>query len=223
VIVGAAGSGKTTLSRRLGAGLQVPVFHLDEVAADGDRDARDHRLPTDELPTTVFEPRPLHHRRRITESIAATSAWIAEGSFVGWTDPLLARADTIIWLDHVSPLRITRRILTRAKRSHARESRRHRGVSRVIRPRAYVRHGVGLLHELWDVTGYFWRTHMPNIPRDIAERRWDRINRSSVESALEPHWDKVIRVRDLDTFESLDRIVGMPDDAVAADQPAIEA
>ncbi len=224
VIVGVAGSGKTTLSIRMADRLGMPVFHLDQVAAaDGDGDPRHPHTPTDELPATEFEPRPLEHRREIAGRIAAESRWIAEGSFLDWTDPLLDRADTIVWLDHVGPIGASRRVLSRVRRSQQRESGQRSGVERFIRPRSYVRHAVGLVRELWDVTGYFWRDHAPRVAEDIAARRWDRITRSAISVALEPHSPKVVHVRDRQILERFERHLGLTsiDDRDA--QPAIDA
>lgn len=85
-IIGGPGSGKTQLSRRIGAALGLPVFELDLIAGDG-------KAP-DFLPSN-----PLVERIARAEEIAASREWVTEGAFLWWTDPLLSRANTIIWLD----------------------------------------------------------------------------------------------------------------------------
>jgi hypothetical protein len=49
--------------------------------------------------------------------IAASPAWITEGSFLWWTEPLLRAADTIVWLDIPLSLAV-RRIVTRHIREY---------------------------------------------------------------------------------------------------------
>lgn len=82
-IIGGPASGKTTMARRLGAGLGLPVYHLDTVCYEG----------------------PLHIRRHLqtrladVSCIATQAAWITEGTHIWWTDELLRRAEMIVWLD----------------------------------------------------------------------------------------------------------------------------
>lgn len=82
-IIGGAGSGKTTLARTLGARLDLPVYHLDEIYLG-------HGSQAERLLDVLFAD---VHR------IAAQSAWITEGIYLLWTDELLRTADVIIWLD----------------------------------------------------------------------------------------------------------------------------
>ncbi len=209
MIIGSSATGKTTLALRLSDRLGLPVFHLDSVAAvGGDADPGALHAPVDDRPTTAFEPRPLADRRRIVEQMAEGPRWIAEGAFLDWTDPLLERAETIVWLDHPGLVTVTTRILHRVRRSRARESLQHEGIHRVIRPRAYLRHGVDLLQELWDVSGYYWRRTGPDVPDDIAAGRWDRINRRAVAAALAPHTDRVVRIRDSDAYGRVEGTLG---------------
>jgi hypothetical protein len=218
MIIGSSATGKTTLALRLSDRLGLPVFHLDSVAADGaDADPGALHAPVDDRPTTAFAPRPLADRRRIVERMAEQPRWIAEGAFLGWTDPLLERAETIVWLDHLGLVTVTTRILDRVRRSRARESLDHEGIHRVIRPRSYLRHGVDLLQELWDVSGYFWRRSGQDVPHDIAARRWDRISRHAVAVALAPHGDRVLRIRDSDDYGRVEGALDPPVDSDACD------
>ena len=82
-IIGGAGSGKTTLACTLGARLDLPVYHLDEIYLE-------QGSQVESLLDSLFAD---VHR------IAAQSAWITEGIYLWWTDELLRTADAIIWLD----------------------------------------------------------------------------------------------------------------------------
>jgi MoxR-like ATPase len=216
VILGASGSGKTTLSRALARQLSLPVIHLDSLAAASEVDPGALHAPIGQQPSEPFVPRPLPDRRRMADELAAASDWIAEGAFIDWTEPFLDRADTILWLDHVGPLTTTKRILARTRTSTVVESRRHRGLARFVRPRAYVHHGLELLSELWHANGYFWRRAAPAVSADIAARRWDRINRHAVSVSLEPHRSKVIHVRDGATLLRIERSLGLDPETTRA-------
>ncbi len=82
VILGAPGSGKTTLARRLHARLGVPVYHLDDEYW-GPQWSR----PTDEA-----------WRRRQTELTAAPT-WLIEGNYFPTIELRTVRADFVVVLD----------------------------------------------------------------------------------------------------------------------------
>ena len=82
-IIGGPASGKTTLARQLAERLGAPVYHLDEVAFEGGGGT----------------PRSLAARLAGVNAILAQPAWVAEGTFIGWTDRLLREASLIVWLD----------------------------------------------------------------------------------------------------------------------------
>ena len=86
-IMGGAGSGKTTLARELHARLGYPLYELDWIA------------------WTKQGKVPLNERMAALDRIIAQPAWITEGAFLWWTDPLLDNADVIVWLD--LPFRIS--------------------------------------------------------------------------------------------------------------------
>ncbi|HYF66097.1 MAG TPA: isopentenyl transferase family protein [Herpetosiphonaceae bacterium] len=97
-IVGAAGSGKTTLAQALARRTGAPVHDLDRVAYVGGASAR----------------RPLDQKLAEVAAIAAQPAWVTEGIYLWWIDDLLRGADLIVWLDppwRVAAWRIVRRHL----------------------------------------------------------------------------------------------------------------
>jgi adenylate kinase family enzyme len=79
-VLGCAGSGKTTLSRALGARLGLPVIHVDT-------------LYWRTGPESGSEWPPLH------EELIAGDAWVFDGMKPGVLAERLARADTAIFLD----------------------------------------------------------------------------------------------------------------------------
>jgi adenylate kinase family enzyme len=96
-ILGPAGSGKTTLGKRLAGSLHIPFYELDTIAWEKGFPGAD---------------RPLERRLNDIERIASQPAWITEGIFLGWTDELLRSAEIVVWLD--MPWHLTlRRIIAR--------------------------------------------------------------------------------------------------------------
>ena len=73
-IMGAAGSGKTTLAQRASARLACPWVELDAVAYEGG----------------YARKRTLAERLASLQAIIAQSAWVTEGSYLWWVDDLLA-------------------------------------------------------------------------------------------------------------------------------------
>lgn len=97
MIVGGAGSGKSTMARALGARTGLPVYHMDHI----------HWRPG-------WEARPRDARRAMALDVEARDAWIFEGGFSTTYVNRLSRADTVIWLDLPVALRlwrVTRRLV----------------------------------------------------------------------------------------------------------------
>jgi adenylate kinase family enzyme len=98
-IIGGAGSGKTTLACQVAARLEIPVYFLDEIYYGSDiyfKNAGEAHRSLDILLADISR-------------IAAQTAWVTEGAYLGWTEELLCRADMIIWLDipwHIAAWRI---------------------------------------------------------------------------------------------------------------------
>jgi adenylate kinase family enzyme len=93
-ILGGSGSGKTTLARQLSSRLRVPHYDLDAIGME-------KGLVTEE---DAF-------------AIAAQPAWVSEGVYLIFTEPLLYAADAIVLLEVAWPVatwRIIRRHFMRS-------------------------------------------------------------------------------------------------------------
>ena len=82
LIIGNSGGGKSTLARRLGEKLGLPVIYLDVLFwkpawTESDDD---------------------EFRTRVAEALAAP-AWVCDGNFGGSWDLRMPLADTIVWID----------------------------------------------------------------------------------------------------------------------------
>ncbi|GAA0345591.1 topology modulation protein [Actinoallomurus spadix] len=85
-IIGCGGSGKTTIARRLGTTLDVPVTHLDVAYYDNEWNT---------LPKEKFAA--------LQEELVAADRWVIDGNYASTMPIRLERADTVIFLD-LSPL-----------------------------------------------------------------------------------------------------------------------
>lgn len=89
-IVGASGTGKSTLAKKLSEELGIPHFDLDDVR----------------YPPITNKKQSYEDRLPEVAKIAKSDNWIAEGIYTNtWVKDLLKEADQIVWLD--IPLRIT--------------------------------------------------------------------------------------------------------------------
>jgi adenylate kinase family enzyme len=101
VVIGTSGAGKTVLSRRLAASLDVPHVELDAL----------FWLPGWREPTDA------DFRANVEAAIDGDGGWVVDGNYSRAQDLVLARADTVVWLD--LPMwtclwRVLRRAISRA-------------------------------------------------------------------------------------------------------------
>ena len=82
-IVGQTGSGKTTLARRLAATLKLEHIELNAIHWQADWQP---------LPTETF-------RHRVAAALDH-DAWVTDGNYSAVQDLVLAKADTVVWLDY---------------------------------------------------------------------------------------------------------------------------
>ena len=150
MIVGGAGSGKSTLGRVLGARTGLPVYHMDHI----------HWLPG-------WEARPRPARQLLAEDIEARDSWIFEGGFSTTYANRLARADTVIWLD----LPVTLRLWRVTKRLIANYGQR--------RPDMAEGCVEGIHGETWAFYRWIWETRQTGRAR-LAELVMDAPENTSI-------------------------------------------
>lgn len=146
MVRGATGSGKTTLSRRIGEVLGLPVIELDALY---------HQPNWQPTPPDEF-------RAKVQEALnRCPDGWVTDGNGSPVRDIILPRADTVAWLRlpwRVSYWRMFKRTVRRARTKEElwntnTESWRLSFLSRD-----------SLL--LWGITN--WRDHQRNVRRDLA-------------------------------------------------------
>ena len=94
LIVGNSGGGKSTLARRLGEKLSLPVIHLDLIF---------WKPGWVEIGDDTF--------RVEVERALQAPAWICDGNFSGTWDLRMPLADTIVWLDQPRLLCVFRAVM----------------------------------------------------------------------------------------------------------------
>lgn len=155
-VIGAAGSGKTTLARQLAERIGVEALDLDTLTG---RDAVE--------------------LRQTCERRAAEPAWVCEGIYGGWTEPLLRAADRIIWLD-LPPALSAYRIIRRHVRNSLGGNNPHKGLRLLTR-------------FTYDATWrYFHRTAASD---DELARNPGANSRTTVDQRLRPYASKVTHAR----------------------------
>ena len=131
----------------------------------------------------------------MVEAILDSDSWVVEGIHLGWTQRPLEASDTIIWLDHVTWGRSSRRIVRRFVGGAFAEARRQRGWRRYLRLRDYQRH----LRELAMAIPESRRYHSDEAGGE---------SRATTENALRPYWEKVVHCRtESDVKAALERLV----------------
>lgn len=83
MVIGNCGAGKSTLSRKLGNILPLPLIHLD----------KEYWRPNwEEMPKAEWNIK--------VQALADRESWIMDGNYGGSLDIRLARADTVVFLDY---------------------------------------------------------------------------------------------------------------------------
>jgi adenylate kinase family enzyme len=97
-VIGCIGAGKSTLARRLGARLGLPVIHLDRLWWDDS----DYRITGAD--TVAAHTMPADEFRKLQRDLAGGDAWVIDGGFIPDLDTRLPRADTVVFLDLPRPV-----------------------------------------------------------------------------------------------------------------------
>lgn len=138
-IVGGPGSGKTRLAHQIGSHLGIEVHELDLIAFTG----------------PDYVQRMQSERLADISMIANRPAWITEGLFILWTEPLLKCADIIVWLDNVTWGRSMWRTVHRFVSLALREAKTRRGMEKFTRFNDYSRHLKQLFHVFFSSRLYY--------------------------------------------------------------------
>ncbi len=83
VVIGPAGSGKTTLAFNIASKLKLPVTELDDL----------HWQPG-------WQITPRDEFKKAVRNISEGDAWVVAGNYQGIRNILWNKADTVVWLDH---------------------------------------------------------------------------------------------------------------------------
>jgi adenylate kinase family enzyme len=103
-VVGASGSGKTTFARQLATKLGVPHVELDGLFWDPD---------WTQVDDVTFRAR--------VDAATAGDGWVADGNYSRARSIVLARADTVVWLDLPLGTCLGRILKRTARRARTRE------------------------------------------------------------------------------------------------------
>jgi adenylate kinase family enzyme len=180
-IIGGPGNGKSTLARKLGTLLHLPVYDLDRIAFEGQD----------------FFERPLQVRLAQVREIAAQPRWITEGIFLGWVQDLMGAADLIIWLDSLPWQLAAWRILVRFTRYGWEQVRLQQSWNKFTRFHDYRRH----LGQLWAVmftSRAYYASRQIELDGDARH-----VTRAATAASLEPYRAKVIHCRTTADVEHL--------------------
>jgi len=97
LVIGCGGAGKSTVARRIGDTLQLPVVHLDQLYW-----------------RSGWVPTPPDEWAHLVASLCAREHWVMDGNYGGTIDARLAACDAVIFLDaprYVCLWRVVRRAI----------------------------------------------------------------------------------------------------------------
>lgn len=181
-IIGVAGTGKTTLGRRLGERLQMPSYELDRVGFEQGNWA--HAWP-------------LEVRQRQLLGITAQPGWVTEGVFLWWNREVLESAESILWLDHLTFPVVARRILRRATREAWMQTARADQRQSFVRRLRWV--AADCLHTVLGAWNFYADGSRP-APQS-PQQDWS--TRATMANELSHYREKVIHIRDKTQLQAL--------------------
>jgi adenylate kinase family enzyme len=116
-IVGAPGSGKSTLGNNISKILKVPYYEVDLIAQ----------------PESAESLTPLNTRIKKVTQISSKQKWVAESMFLGWTDSFYKNADLVIHLD-IPPFVTIPRVIARYIHRVASRTNVHKFIDQICLP-----------------------------------------------------------------------------------------
>ena len=146
-VIGTSGSGKTTLACALAQRLNIPHIELDAL----------HWNPS-WTPTKTDE-----FRQRVNTAIAGES-WTACGNYGAVRDLVMARADTLIFLDYSMTIVFSRVVWRTIRRCWKREELWNGNRERFV-TQLFTRDSLFL----WVITS--WRRHRRDYPKMLRHQR----------------------------------------------------
>jgi adenylate kinase family enzyme len=96
-ILGAPGSGVSTLGKALAARLQIPHFDTDDY----------HWFTDDALPYRRRR-NPEHRRQLMRKDFAENASWVLSGALCGWGDEFIPQFDQVVYLWLPAEIRLAR-------------------------------------------------------------------------------------------------------------------
>ncbi|MEK6913904.1 MAG: AAA family ATPase [Nanoarchaeota archaeon] len=103
-ILGASGSGKSFISKKLSKILRISVYDLDDLFWKHGKE-RKYDVKRDEK-----------ERNNLLKEITKKDKWIIEGCYSSWIEDSIRKSDLVIWLDPSFPILAHRLILRFFKR-----------------------------------------------------------------------------------------------------------
>jgi hypothetical protein len=140
--------------------------------------------------------RPLDVRAHDLAVIAAKPSWVVEGIHLDGTEELMARAELIVWLDHLRWWRSSGRVVRRFIGGAWAEIRQRRGRDRFLRFGDYRRRLRELGGAIRQSRGY------------VANDGSTAVTRAAVAGRLAPYGSKVVRCSSQADVVSLVRRLG---------------
>lgn len=143
-IIGAAGSGKTTVAQWVSQECGVPHSDLDFVSWENGSGGLI----------------PLEKRLADVETIANQPGWVTEGVYLWWIESLVQAADEVVWLDLPPRICLTRIVVRHARKSLA-GTNLHPGLGKLYR---FVK---------WQIDSYY-RAEPADLALPIDDRKPSR-------------------------------------------------
>lgn len=158
-IVGLSGSGKTTLADILSKEYQLPHIDMDDIV----------------YPSPAYKHISEAEFFKRAEELSEKPIWIIEGVYIFGMEPILQRADNIIWLDTNLTTALQRVFIREVKRKFSGDNKHS-------------------FKDTIDLMRFLVRFHYPNKLHE-QDPNDTHISRNKTIKILEPYQDKLITLR----------------------------